>query len=425
MTSSANRPTAAEFDTYLVGGAVRDRRLGRPVHERDWVVVGATPEAMRAAGFKPVGKDFPVFLHPETGEEYALARTERKTAPGYHGFEFHASPQVTLEEDLARRDLTINAMAETPEGDLVDPYGGAADLDARLLRHVSPAFAEDPVRILRLARFAARFRPLGFTVAEETMALCRQMVADGEVDALVAERVWQELARALMEDRPDTFIRVLRDCGALARILPEVDRLFGVPQPEQYHPEVDTGEHILLVLQRCAALQAPLEVRFAALVHDLGKGLTPGEELPSHVGHEERGLEPVKGLCERLRTPRACRDLALHVTREHLNCHRALELRPAKVVDLLQRLDVFRKPDRLERFLLACQADAQGRTGLEERPYPQADFLRRAHEAAAGVDAGPFVEQGLQGPAIKAAMREEQIRRVKALKDMLPANERG
>jgi tRNA nucleotidyltransferase (CCA-adding enzyme) len=374
---------------------------------------------MEAAGYKPVGKDFPVFIHPETGEEYALARTERKTAPGYHGFAFHASPEVTLEQDLARRDLTINAMAEDSDGHLIDPFDGAADLHARLLRHVSPAFAEDPVRILRLARFAARFRPLGFTVAEETLELCRQMVRDGEVDALVPERVWQELSRALMEASPGTFIRVLRDCGALARILPEVDQLFGVPQPERHHPEVDTGEHVLLALQRCADLETTLQVRFAVLVHDLGKGLTPAEELPGHTGHEQRGLEPVKAVCERLRTPRECRDLALHVTRDHLNCHRVLEMRPTKVVDLLQRLDVFRKPERLDTFLLACQADAQGRAGLTDQPYPQADYLRRAYQAAAAVDAKPFVEQGLQGPAIKAAIREEQIRRVKALKTTL------
>jgi len=412
------------MEIYLVGGAVRDRRLGRTVTERDWVVVGATPEAMRERGFKPVGKDFPVFLHPETGEEYALARTERKTAAGYHGFEFHANPEVTLEEDLARRDLTINAMAEDPEGRLIDPFGGAADLEARILRHVSPAFAEDPVRILRLARFSARYAPLGFRVADDTLALCRRMVEAGEADALVPERVWQELARALMEDSPATFVTVLRDCGALARVLPEVDRLFGVPQPERHHPEVDTGQHLLLALQRSAALAAPLEARFAVLVHDLGKGLTPPAEWPRHIGHAQRGLKPVRAVCERLRTPRACRDLALAVTRDHLNCHRALSLKPATVVDLLHRLDAFRKPKRLDGFLVACQADAQGRRGLEERAYPEAEYLRQAFEAACAVDARPFVEQGLKGEQIREAIREEQVRRVRDVKKNLAANER-
>lgn len=401
---------------YLVGGAVRDRLLGRPIHERDWVVVGASPEEMIARGFRPVGRDFPVFLHPETAEEHALARTERKTAPGYHGFTFHADPEITLEQDLARRDLTVNAMAEDADGNLVDPFGGRADLDARLLRHVSPAFREDPVRILRLARFLARFHHLGFRVVDETLALCRSMVDDGEVDALVPERVWQELARALMEPTPSAFVRVLRNCGALARVLPELDALFGVPQRADYHPEVDSGVHTLLVLDQAARLSAPLPVRFAALVHDLGKGVTPAEELPSHREHERRGVPLVAALCRRLRVPNTSRDLARLVTRHHLDCHRAQELRPATVVRLLERLDAFRKPERLEGFVTACEADARGRAGFEERDYPQAGYLRAAFEAARAVDARGFVAQGLEGAAIAEAMRRARVEAVKGVK---------
>lgn len=402
--------------TYLVGGAVRDRLLGRPVRERDWVVVGASPEEMSARGFRPVGRDFPVFLHPETAEEYALARTERKTAPGYHGFTFHASSDVTLEQDLARRDLTVNAMAEDADGNLVDPFGGRADLEARLLRHVSPAFREDPVRILRLARFLSRFHHLGFRVADETLALCRTMVDDGEVDALVPERVWQELSRALMEPTPSAFVRLLRDCGALARVLPEVDALFGVPQRADYHPEVDSGVHTLMALDQAARLSGVLPVRFAALVHDLGKAVTPADILPSHREHERRGLPLVEAVCQRLRVPNACRELARLVTRHHLDCHRALELRPATVVKLLERLDAFRKPERLEGFVTACEADARGRAGFEERDYPQAAYLRAALDATRAVEARPFVEQGLEGRDIAEAVRRERVAAVQDLK---------
>ncbi|MCS4505916.1 Multifunctional CCA protein [wastewater metagenome] len=402
---------------YLVGGAVRDRLLGLAVHERDWVVVGATPEEMREAGYEPVGREFPVFLHPRTREEYALARTERKTARGYHGFEFHAAPDVTLEQDLARRDLTVNAMAQDGDGTVVDPYGGRADLDARLLRHVSPAFREDPVRILRLARFAARFAPLGFRVAEETLALCREMVEAGEVDALVPERVWQEFSRALVSDAPSAFVRVLRECGALAVLLPEVDRLFGVPQRADYHPEIDTGEHVLMSLDACVGLSDELATRFAVLVHDLGKGETPGDELPRHRGHEARGVPLVDAVCERLRVPNACRDTARGVTRHHLLAHQALTLRPARVVKLFSELDAFRKPERLTRFIDACTADARGRTGFADSEYPQGRYLRDAFGAACGVTARPFVEQGLKGPAIAEAMADARARAVAAVRE--------
>jgi len=371
---------------YVVGGAVRDRLLGLAVRDRDHVVVGATPEDMARLGFRPVGKDFPVFLHPDTGEEYALARTERKTARGYKGFVVHAAPEVSLEEDLNRRDLTINAMAETEDGEIIDPHGGRADLEARLLRHVSPAFAEDPVRILRVARFAARFRE--FSVAPETLGLMRSMAEDGEVDALVPERVWQEMARGLMEGTPSRMFLVLRECGALARLLPELDRLFGVPQPVKHHPEVDTGIHTMRVVDEAAARGLSLPARWAALLHDLGKGTTPAEFWPRHHGHEERGVALVQAICERLRAPSECRDLAVLVARDHGNAHRALELRPATLVELLERLDAFRRPERFEAFLSACAADFRGRPGHETLPYPQADRLRAALLAARGVDAG-------------------------------------
>lgn len=403
------------MERYRVGGAVRDRLLGREVEEVDWVVVGATPEAMAAAGYRPVGKDFPVFLHPQTGEEHALARTERKTAAGYHGFEFHAAPDVSLEADLARRDLTINAMAEDEAGQLIDPYGGYADLQARCLRHVTEAFAEDPVRILRLARFAARFAPEGFAVAEETLALCRRMVEAGEADALVPERVWQELARGLMEPVPSRMVELLREVGALARVLPEVDALFGVSQRRDDHPEGDAGAHTLLALDRAAELEAPLEARFAVLLHDIGKACTPAEELPHHPRHDERGVALVRQCCERLRAPRACRDLALMVTRWHLQAHRAAELRPDSLVDLLEALDLFRRPERLEPFLIACEADYRGRQGRAEAEWLAGTLLRRAFEAAYGVSARPFVEQGLRGPAIGQALREARSRAVAAL----------
>lgn len=392
-----------------MGGAVRDELLGLPVQERDWVVVGATPEDLLAQGFKPVGKDFPVFLHPETHEEYALARTERKIARGYHGFHFHAQPDVSLVDDLGRRDLTINAMARDAQGRLVDPYHGLRDLEKRCLRHVSAAFAEDPVRVLRLARFAARYAPLGFQVAPETMTLLRGMVASGEVDALVPERVWAETVRALGAEQPARFIEVLRECGALARLFPELDRLFGVPQPARHHPEIDTGVHTLLCLEQAVRLQADTLVRFAVLVHDLGKGVTPPAEWPRHHGHEALGVELVQSLCQRLRTPREYRDLGVMTARHHTHCHRALELRPKTLVRILQALDAFRKPQRFEQFLLACEADARGRTGLEQRPYPQADWLRTAYRAAAAVEVRPLLAQGLTGPALAEAIRRERV----------------
>jgi tRNA nucleotidyltransferase (CCA-adding enzyme) len=376
---------------YAVGGCVRDALLGRPVVDRDWVVVGATPQQMLDAGYTPVGRDFPVFLHPRTHQEYALARTERKTAPGYHGFAFHAAPDVTLEDDLARRDLTINAMAQADDGTLVDPHGGQRDLAARVLRHVSPAFAEDPVRILRLARFAARFAD--FTVAPETLALMRQMVEAGEVDALVPERVWQELARGLMEEAPARMLTVLRECGALARLLPELDRLWGVPQRADYHPEVDTGVHMLLVIDMSARLQAALPARWAALLHDLGKGSTPAEVLPKHIGHEMRSVDLARRVCDRLKVPTDCRDAALLAAREHGNIHRSLDFDAAALLRLLERCDALRRPTLLDHVLDACEADYRGRTGLEDRPYPQRARLRAALAAAREVDAGAVVAQ--------------------------------
>ncbi len=393
---------------YMVGGAVRDRLLGLPVTDRDWVVVGATPEQMVARGFVPVGRDFPVFLHPETHEEYALARTERKVAPGYAGFTFHAAPDVKLEQDLARRDLTINAMAMTPDGKIIDPYGGRRDLEQRILRHVSPAFVEDPVRILRVARLATRFSAQRFRIAPETMELMRKMVEAGEVDALVPERIWVELRRALGETAPARFFEVLRECGALRRIFPEIERLFGIPQPEKYHPEVDTGVHTLLVVNQAARLTADREVRFAALVHDLGKGTTPRDQWPRHVGHEQRGVPLVKQFCERLRVPGKYRELALLVTRYHLYFHRAAELRGTTMLDLLQKLDAFRRPQRFEQFLVACEADSRGRFGYEERRPPQLDIFHAAYEAAAAVRPSDLVAEGLKGGAISDALRRRR-----------------
>ncbi len=371
--------------TYIVGGAVRDRLLGQPGADRDHVVVGATPDDMVALGFQPVGKDFPVFLHPDTHEEYALARTERKSGHGYKGFIVHAAPDVTLEQDLRRRDLTINAMAEDETGALVDPYGGQRDLAAKTFRHVSEAFAEDPVRILRVARFAARFTE--FSVAADTLALMRTMVENGEVDALVPERVWQEVARGLMEAQPSRMFHVLRDCGALARLLPEIDRLFGVPQPPEHHPEVDTGVHVMLVVDWAAQQHFSLPVRFAALTHDLGKGVTPPEFWPKHHGHEAKSVEQVRALCERIRVPADCRDLAVAVARDHGNVHRALELRSGTLVQLLERVDAFRRPERFEEFLQACECDFRGRPGYEDRPFPPPAHLRQALQAAQAIDA--------------------------------------
>ncbi|MDN0073526.1 multifunctional CCA addition/repair protein [Crenobacter sp. SG2303] len=401
---------------YIVGGAVRDRLLGLPVRDHDWVVVGTTPKEMLDAGFLPVGKDFPVFLHPKTQEEYALARTERKTAPGYHGFSFHAAPDVTLNDDLARRDLTINAMAEDEHGNVIDPYHGQADLEARVLRHVSPAFAEDPVRILRLARFAARF---GFETAPETQALMRQMVEAGEVDALVAERVWQELGKGLMEDNPSRMFRVLRDCGALARLIPELDALAGVPQRADYHPEIDTFEHVMLVLDTAARLNAPLPVRFAALCHDFGKALTPADILPRHHGHDARGEKPVLALCERLRVPTDCRDLARLVTLYHIIIHQAGQLRPATVLKLFKETDALRRPERFGQLLLACVADVRGRLHRENADYPQADWLTAMLTAARAVDAGAIALAQQDKRQIPAAVDAVRVAAIAACKDSL------
>jgi tRNA nucleotidyltransferase (CCA-adding enzyme) len=395
------------MQTYIVGGAVRDELLGLPVQDRDHVVVGATPEDMVRLGFRPVGKDFPVFLHPQTHEEYALARTERKTARGYKGFQVYAAPEVTLEEDLARRDLTINAIAKDEAGGYIDPYHGRRDIEARVLRHVSPAFVEDPVRILRVARFAARFTD--FVVAEETNALMREMVANGEVDALVPERVWQELARGLMEAKPSRMFEVLRACGALARILPEVDRLFGVPQNPKSHPEIDTGVHVMLVIDRSAIEGRALPVRFAALTHDLGKGATPKDEWPHHGGHEARSVELVLKVANRIRVPNDCRELAVLVARWHGEVHNAAEANPDTLVTLLTHVDAFRQPDRFELFLQACEADYRGRPGYEDKPMVSADRLRAAYTAAASVDAGAIAREHQGGEAIKQAVFEARV----------------
>ncbi len=398
------------METYLVGGAVRDRLLGQAPGDQDWVVVGETPESMLAAGFKPVGRDFPVFLHPVTGEEYALARTERKTAPGYRGFVVHADPSVTLEQDLERRDFTINAIARRGDGALVDPFGGTRDIEARVLRHVGPAFVEDPLRVLRAARFMARLAPLGFTVAPETMALMRDIAAGGELDALVPERTWQELAKALASAQPSAFLRTLRDADALRAVLPEVDALYGVPQRAEFHPEVDTGRHQELVSDMAARL-APGDtvVGFAALTHDLGKALTPSPELPRHIGHERAGVAPMRALAERLKVPLEHRDLALVACREHLNVHRIGELRDATVHDLLVRCDAFRKPGRVAKLALVCEADKPGRLGRGDDAYPQADELRRAHAAALAVNARDLAADGLTGSQVGELLRKARI----------------
>lgn len=389
---------------YLVGGAVRDEQLGIPHKERDWCVVGATPEELIELGYRQVGKDFPVFLHPETGEEYALARTERKTSPGYRGFDFDCSRSVTIEDDLLRRDLTINAIARDPDGNIVDPHGGMADIEQRVLRHVSEAFAEDPVRVLRVAKFAARYRSLGFEIAAETMQLMQRMVANGEVDALVPERVWKETESALAGQSIRTYFEVLRECGALRVLFPEVDALFGIPQPARWHPEIDTGLHVMMVLEQAEAISDDVGVRFAALTHDLGKGNTPTSKLPSHPGHEIRGCKLIRALSERMPVPNEYRDLALLVAEFHTHCHRALELRPKTILKVLERTDAFRRPGRFERFLQACEADARGRTGLENRRYPQADYFRHAHAAAAAVDAASIAKH-YEGRKIPTAIR--------------------
>ncbi|MDN3921368.1 multifunctional CCA addition/repair protein [Roseateles violae] len=407
------------MERYLVGGAVRDALLGLPVQDRDWVVVGADPAAMQAAGFISVGRDFPVFLHPQTQEEYALARTERKTAPGYHGFAFQASPEVTLEQDLARRDLTINAMAQDESGAIIDPYGGRRDLEQRVLRHVSEAFAEDPVRILRLARFAARFAD--FSVAPETLALMRRMVEAGEINALVVERVWQELSRGLMEHKPSRMFEVLRDCGALARLAPELDKLWGVPQPPAHHPEVDTGLHLLMVLDQCATQRAPLPVRYACLCHDLGKGETPADMLPRHIAHEGRSARLARRLSERWRVPTDCRELAELVAREHTHVHQCLSFGAEARLRLLDRCDAWRRPERFELLLWACECDARGRLGLEQRDYPQRERLRRDLQAASTVDlaavSAAALAEGKQGPEIGKAVQRARLRALQALDD--------
>lgn len=403
--------------SYLVGGAVRDKLLDYPVKERDWVVVGSTAEEMEAAGYRLVGKDFPVFLHPDTHEEYALARTERKSAHGYKGFTVVASPDVTLKEDMLRRDLTINAMAEDEDGNIVDYYSGQKDLENRIFRHVSAAFVEDPLRVLRVARFMARYHHLGFSIADETLDLMKNIVTQGEIEHLVSERVWQETEKALGEKSPWRYFEVLRDCGALKVLLPEIDQLYGVPQTEKYHPEIDTGIHTMMVLEQAAKLTNDISVRFAALVHDLGKGITPKEEWPKHIAHEEKGVPLVKDVCQRLRVPNPVRDLAVSVTRYHLHYHRAAELRDDTFLKTLEKLDAFRRPERFEQFLLACEADSRGRTGFEDKDFLQPAIFRTAFKAAAEITAKPFVDQGLKGPAIADAIRHERIEVIKQARE--------
>lgn len=403
------------MQVYLVGGAVRDQLLGRTVTEHDYVVVGVTPQQMLAQGYMPVGSDFPVFLHPQTKEEYALARTERKSGVGYGGFTFYTSPDLSLEDDLIRRDLTINAMAQTTDGQIIDPYGGQQDLAQRILRHVSPAFVEDPLRVLRVARFAARYADLGFQVATETLALMQQLVEQGELAYLSPERIWKETQRALTETRAEVYFEVLRACGALKAIMPEVDALFGVPQRPEYHPEVDTGIHTLMTLQRACEQQYSDRVRFAAVLHDLGKALTPTDQLPRHVEHEARGVEPIRQLCHRLKVPTQYQQLAELVCREHLLCHRVMELRAGTIWRLLQRLDVLRRPERVEEFIQACECDARGRLGLEQRPYPQADFLRHAIQQVRAIRSTDLPAH-IQGPAIGEALINARITALEQLK---------
>ena len=402
---------------YLVGGAVRDELLGYPFTEKDWVVVGATVDDMISSGYQQVGKDFPVFLHPNTKEEHALARTERKTAAGYKGFEVHASPDVTLEEDLVRRDLTINAIAKDDNGEFIDPFNGIEDINNKLLRHVSDAFSEDPVRILRIARFLARYAHLGFSIADETMQLMNKMVNAGEVDALVPERVWQEMNKALSERTPTAFIDTLRECGALKRIIPELDCLWGVPQPEEHHPEIDTGIHTMLVLEQACILSNDPQTRFAALVHDLGKGTTPEIDWPRHIDHEARGADIVKKVCQRMRIPNEYRDLAERTARFHLHYHRALELKPATVVKTLEQLDAFRKPERFEKFLLASEADARGRPGYEEKTFPQGNYFRQALTVSANIDIAELRSLGFENMALANKIKEKRIEAVAGLKE--------
>ncbi|CAH0991486.1 Multifunctional CCA protein [Sinobacterium norvegicum] len=400
------------MDIYSVGGAVRDRLLGFPVKDHDWVIVGATPEQLLTQGFSQVGKDFPVFLHPETKEEYALARTERKLGKGYAGFTCYAAADVTLEQDLLRRDLTINAMAEDADGNIYDPYNGQTDLSDKLLRHVSDAFCEDPLRILRIARFHARYAHLGFSIADDTMVLLQSMVTTGEVEHLVSERVWQETIRALSEKSPQIYFQTLRECGALAVIMPEFDALFGVPQPEAHHPEIDTGVHVLMALEQVCALSDDLPPRFAILCHDFGKGKTKPEDWPRHIAHEATGLNPIKKLCQRLTVPNEYRELALITCEYHTHIHRAVELKAKTVVKVLDATDAFRRPERFQQFLLACEADARGRLGLELRPYPQRLFFQRALLQCQEVKAKDFIAQGLKGKEIATAISAERVNRV-------------
>tara|TARA_Y100001934_G_scaffold47379_2_gene57326 strand:- start:174 stop:1403 length:1230 start_codon:yes stop_codon:yes gene_type:complete len=407
------------MQTYLVGGAVRDHLLNRPVKDNDWVVVGATPEEMISKGYEQVGADFPVFLHPDTKEEYALARTERKSGKGYQGFVCDFSSAVTLEEDLLRRDLTINAMAQDSDGKIIDPYNGQTDLQNRILRHVSPAFQEDPLRVLRVARFAARFAGLGFRIADETMDLMKQMVVGNELDHLVAERVWTETQRSLGENSPDTYFRVLRECGALKVWFEELDALFGVPQPEKHHPEIDTGEHALLCLQAAQKLSDSTAVRWAALIHDLGKGRTPESEWPRHFGHEKKGLSPVKQLCNRLKAPNDAKTLALLSSEFHTHVHRAFELRPDTLLKLFDQVDAWRRPERFEDFLLVCIADARGRTGLEECDYPQAEYCRNALKEALTITAQDIIATGIQGAEIRPALAKARADHLKGWKSTL------
>lgn len=405
---------------YKVGGAVRDRLLGREISEIDWVVVGASAEQMLELGYRPVGADFPVFLHPQSGEEYALARTERKSGRGYGGFTFYASPDVTLEQDLIRRDLTVNAMAEDEQGQLYDPYGGQHDLANKLLRHVSPAFAEDPLRVLRVARFAARYAPLGFRVAPETLELMRQLSESGELNALTPERSWKEISRALMEPRPDVFIQVLHECGALKVLLPEVDALFGIPQPAAHHPEIDTGVHVLSALHQCAEHQQPLSVRWACLLHDVGKGLTPAADWPRHIAHESQGLPLIRAINQRCKAPKDCQELALQVGEYHTHCHRALELKASTLLELLQGFDAFRRPQRFAEFIAACEMDARGRLGLEQRDYPQAAYLLGAMQAARAVAVQPLLARGLQGAQLGEALQAERLQALRRYRQAPP-----
>ena len=403
------------MQVYLVGGAVRDHLLGHPYHEKDYVVVGATPEQLLAQGFQPVGKDFPVFLHPETKDEYALARTERKSGHGYHGFEFHTDPSVTLEQDLIRRDLTINAMAMDNDGNVYDPYGGQQDLCNKVLRHVSDAFVEDPLRVLRIARFAARYHALGFVVAPETLLLMQELAESGELDALTPERVWKETSRALMEAHADVYFETLRACGALKVLFPELDTLFGIPQRPEYHPEIDCGVHTMMSLQQACRANYSLDVRFAVLLHDLGKALTPADELPRHIMHEERGIRPVTEVCDRLRVPTNTKQLALAVCKEHLKCHQALSLKPGTLWRLLQRLDVLRRPERVEAFVQACECDSRGRLGLEDRDYPQASYILEAIQVVRSIKAQDLPAD-VQGPDIGEMLIERRIKAIEQLK---------